>query len=89
MAAASGSQGRTSAERAGKWCLNRLARNVPVIATYLCLIRETHVTITMGIVPDAAVPMLTYIREPDYLDDHGGAGQPLGTWLVYDHSEDA
>ena len=76
-------------QRAGEWCYDRLARHIPVLVTYLCLIRQTYVTIAMGIVPDAAVPMLTYLREPDYLDNHGGAGQTLSTWLVYDGSEDA
>ena len=76
-------------QRAGEWCHDRLTRNIPVLVTYLCRIRQTDVTIGMGIVPDAVVPMLTYLREPDYLDDHGGNSLSLSTWLVYDHSEDA
>ena len=77
-------------QRAGEWCHDRLTRNIPVLVTYLCRIRQTDVTIGMGIVPDAVVPMLTYLREARLSwTTMVETGLSLSTWLVYDHSEDA
>ena len=76
-------------QRAGKWCHDRLIRNIPVIVTYQYRLRQAYFAIAMGIVPDAAVPLLVYLRKPGKVDERGGDSPPLQTWLVYEHLEDA
>ena len=79
--------GKNIHQRAGQWCNDRLVRNVPVVITYLYHMEQCHFTIGMGIVPDAAIPMLTYLRPPDKIDERRSI--PAQTWLVYEHLEDA
>ena len=71
-------------QRAGTWCRDRLIRDIPVIVTYHCRLRQSDFTIAMSIVPDAAVPMLVYLRQPDKVDERARQ-----TWLVYEHLADA
>ena len=75
-------------QRAGQWGHDRLVRNIPIIVTYHYLMDQKHSTFAMAVVPDAAVPLLVYLRKPDRIDESGGDGVPLSTWLVYDHLED-
>ena len=76
--------------RAGEWCRDRLARNIPVLVTYQYRLRQSHFTIGMGIVPNAAVPMLVDLRKPDKVDERcGDSPPPHQTWLVYEYLEDA
>ena len=70
-------------ERVGVWCMQRLRRGIPTIATYHCRLRGHHFTNTLVMVPDRAVPLGVRLRHPGEVDT-------LGDWvlLAYKAAED-
>ena len=51
--------------RAGHWCMDRLRRDIPTIATYYCRVRDAYFTISIALVPEQAIPLGVRLRRPD------------------------
>ena len=70
--------------RVGAWCMQRLRRDIPTIASYHCRLRGHHFTNTIAMIPDRAVPLGVRLRRPDEVDT-------LGDWtlLAYKYTEEA
>ena len=70
--------------RAGRWCMDRLRRDIPTIATYYCRAGRYRFANTIAMVPLRAVPLGMRLRRPGEVDT-------LGDWvlLAYKSAEDA
>ena len=69
--------------RAGRWGIDRLRRDIPVIVTYYCRTGRLYYTAAIALVPDRAVPLGVRLNRPDETDT-------LGNWvlLAYKRAED-
>ena len=52
----------------GIWCMQRLRRDIPAIATYYCRAGVHHFTISVAMVPERAIPL----RSPAPAPRRGG-----------------
>ena len=69
--------------RAGRWGIDRLRRDIPVIVTYYCRTGRLYLTAAIALVPERAVPLGVRLNHPDEVDT-------LGNWvlLAYKRPED-
>ena len=74
--------------RVGGWCMQRLRRDIPTIATYHCYIDGHHFTNSIAMIPDRAVPLGVRLRRPDEVDTLGGEGVTPWVLLAYKYTED-
>ena len=74
--------------RVGVWCMQRLRRDTPTVATYYCRVGGHYFTITVAMVPERAIPLGVRLRHPDEVDTLGGEDVALWTLLAYKTPED-
>ena len=75
-------------QRVGAWCMDRLWRDIPTIATYHCRMGGHYFTNTIIMVPEMAVPLGVRLRRPDEVDTLGGEGVTPWVLLAYKRTED-
>ena len=75
--------GEDVCNRAGRWGMDRLRRDIPVIVTYYCRTGRLYLTAAIALVPERAVPLGVRLNHPDEVDT-------LGNWvlLAYKRPED-
>ena len=79
-------------DRAGRWGMDRLKRDIPVIATYYAKVRGRgrwlYFTWALAMVPDRAVPLSVRLNRPDETDTLNLDGERPWALLVYKRPED-
>ena len=50
---------------AGRWCMDRLRRDIPTVVTYHCRAGRAHFAVSIAMVPERAIPLGVRLRRPD------------------------
>ena len=75
--------------RVGRWCMDRLRRDIPTVATYHSYLDGHNFINTIAAVPYMSVPPGVRVRTPDEVDVLGGEGVQPWVLLTYQSIEDA
>ena len=76
-------------DRGGRWCMDRLRRDIPAIVTYYCRVRHLYFTVAIAMVPERAVPLGVRLRRPDEVDIWDENGPNRWVLWAYKMPEDA
>ena len=78
--------------RSGRWGMDRLKRDIPVIITYYARVRGRnrwlYFTWALAVVPERVVPLGTRLRRPDEVDTLSLDGVRPFVLLTYKRPED-